>query len=87
MDQLLAGPNELEVDLGMVSAIPPGTEVLGLTIDDGTATIDLSAEFEATGLGTSGEIGLVSQVVFTLTQFSTVETVNITIEGEDRDAI
>ena len=87
LDALLEGPNTLESELGMVSAVPPGTEVLGLAIEDGVATIDLSSEFEATGLGTTGEIGLVSQVVFTLTQFPTVDSVDITIDGEARDAI
>jgi hypothetical protein len=54
---LLEGPNTLESELGMVSAVPPGTEVLGLAIEDGVATIDLSSEFEATGLGTTGRSG------------------------------
>lgn len=87
MEELLAGPNTLETELGMVSGIPAGTEVLGLAVADGVATIDLSSEFETTGLGTTGEIALVSQVVFTLTQFPTVDTVNIWIEGEEREAI
>lgn len=84
---LLAGPNTLETEMAMFSAVPDGTDVLGLTIDGGVATIDLSSEFETTGLGTTGEIGLVSQVVFTLTQFPEVDSVDITIEGEVRDAI
>lgn len=87
MAELLAGPNQLETDLSMVSAIPAGTQILGLNIADGVATIDFSSEFEATGLGTTGEIGLVSQVVFTLTQFPSVNSVNITIEGQERDFI
>lgn len=87
IDALLEGPNELEAELGMVSAIPVGTELLGLTISDGVAAVDLSADVEATGLGTSGEIGLVSQIVFTLTQFPAVDAVDIVIDGEERDAI
>ena len=87
IDALLEGPTELEKELGMVSTIPVGTELLGLTISDGVAAVDLSAEVEATGLGSSGEIGLVSQIVFTLTQFPAVDTVDIVIEGEARDAI
>lgn len=87
MDALIAGPDDLETDLGMVSAIPAGTEVLGIDIAGGVATIDLSSEFEATGLGTAGETGLVAQVVFTLTQFPTVDSVDIRIDGEARDAI
>jgi germination protein M len=87
LEELIAGPNQLETELGMVSAVPGGTEVLGLAIEDGLATVDLSSDFEKSGLGTSGELGLVSQIVFTLTQFPTVDAVTITIAGEDRDAI
>lgn len=87
LEALLAGPNTLESELEMSTAIPEGTDVLGLVIDGGVATIDLSSEFEATGMGTAGEIGLVSQFVFTLTQFPTVDSVDITIDGEVRDAI
>lgn len=87
MDALLAGLNTLETEMRMSSAIPAGTEILGLTIEDGVATVDVSSEFETTGMGTTGEIGLVSQVVFTLTQFPAVDSVDILIEGEARDAI
>lgn len=87
IEELLAGPNTLESEIGMVSGVPPGTELRSIVIADGVATIDFSNEFEASGLGTAGEIGLVAQVVFTLTQFPTVDSVNITIEGEERDAI
>ena len=87
MNLLVFGPNDIEAGLGMVSLVPAGTEVLGLTIDDGVATVDFSSEFEATGLGTAGELALVAQVVYTLTQFSEVDSVNITIEGQARDSI
>jgi germination protein M len=87
IEQLLLGPNTLETEIDMVSAVPPGTELRSINIADGVATIDFSSEFEASGLGTSGETGLVAQVVYTLTQFPTVDSVNIQIEGEDRDTI
>ena len=83
MQALLAGPNELEKSLGMGSAIPDGTEVLGLTIADGVATIDLSREFNDVGTGTSGEMYLLSQVIYTLTQFPGVESVTFIFEGEE----
>lgn len=87
LEALLAGPNTLETELEMSSAVPEGTELLGLTIASGVATVDLSREFETTGLGTTGELGLVSQLVFTLTQFADVDSVDITIDGEVREAI
>lgn len=87
LEALLAGPNQLEAELDMATAVADGTEVLGLTVEDRVATVDLSEEFERPGLGTTGEIGLVAQIVFTLTQFADIDEVDITIEGEPRDVI
>ena len=61
--------------------LPDGTELLGLTIADGTARVDLSAEIENVG-GTFGEMAVLAQLVFTLTQFPTVDEVVLLIEGE-----
>ena len=61
--------------------MPDGTELLGLTIADGTARVDLSSEIEDVG-GTFGETAVLAQLVFTLTQFPTVDEVVLLIEGE-----
>lgn len=83
MRQLLAGP--LEKELGarpaMYTAIPDGTRLLGLSIDNGLATVNLSREFESGG-GTASMSGRLAQVVFTLTQFSSVHTVRFELDGE-----
>ena len=68
-------------DGSLRNLIPEGTEVRGLTITDGIATIDLSDEFAAPG-GSLEEKARLAQVVFTLTQFPTVKGVNLEIEGE-----
>jgi hypothetical protein len=62
------------------SAIPAGTKLLGLTIKNGVATVDLSSEFESGGGRLSARTRL-AQVVYTLTQFSTVHSVLFQIEG------
>ena len=46
---LIAGPTATEEGSGLSSAVPSDTLLLGLDIDDGLATIDLSREFEAGG--------------------------------------
>ena len=57
--------------------------VYGVDIaDDGVATIDLSGEFESGG-GTASMFGRLAQVVYTLTQFPTVESVRFRIDGRD----
>lgn len=81
MEELLVGPRGAETEAGVFTAIPEGTELLDLDISDGTATVDLSSEFED-GSGSSGENMRLAQVVYTLTQFPTVDDVVLEIEGE-----
>ena len=82
MNALLEGPTADE-SAGRVitSAVPAGTQVLGLSIADGVATVDLSSEFEAGG-GSASVLNRLGQVVYTLTQFPTVKSVIFKIEGE-----
>lgn len=63
------------------TAIPPDTELLGLTIKNGVATVDLSTDFDSGGGSASMQYRL-AQVVFTLTQFSTVKSVVFQVEGQ-----
>lgn len=78
---LFEGPSPEEGDAGVYSAVPEGTELRDLRIEGGIATVDLSREFEA-GSGTHSEIFRIAQVVYTLTQFPTVDGVEFRIEGE-----
>jgi spore germination protein GerM len=80
MNGLLAGPDADSAERVLSSAIPAGTRLLGLTIKDGVATVDLSNEFESGG-GSASTIIRLGQVVFTLTQFPTVDSVLFQIEG------
>ncbi|NNC93790.1 MAG: hypothetical protein HKN80_15005 [Acidimicrobiia bacterium] len=80
---LIAGPtaDERAGTPAVSGGLPDGTELLGLTISDATARIDLSSEIEDVG-GTFGEMAVLAQLVFTLTQFPTVGDVVLLIEGE-----
>jgi hypothetical protein len=78
---LLAGPTATEsAERVITSAVPDGSRLLGLTIENGVATVDLSSEFESGGGSLSITVRL-AQVVYTLTQFPTVESVLFEIEG------
>jgi hypothetical protein len=82
MKRLLAGPTSSEGEsFGPSTAIPEGTRLLGLTVKSGIATVNLSTEFDSGGGTTSMQYRL-AQVVYTLTQFSTVKSVVFQIEGE-----
>jgi hypothetical protein len=83
---LLEGPDGFETDIGMGTAIPDGTELLGLTIDRGRATVDLSGKFQSGGGSLSMQLRT-AQVVFTLTQFDTVETITVHIDGTEVEGI
>ena len=65
---LLAGPNEVEGDAGLTTAIPRGTRLIGLDIADGVATVELSKAVT--------DEAAHAQIVHTLTQFPTVERVS-----------
>lgn len=81
MNALLAGPSSKEsAERVITSAVPAGTQLLGLSIADRIATVDLSSEFESGG-GSASVLNRLGQVVFTLTQFPTVDAVLFRIEG------
>jgi len=81
MKALLEGPTATEVEAGMVTCIPQGTTFLGLSIKSGVATVDLSAEYGSGG-GSLSMFTRLAQVVFTLTQFPTVDGVRFKLDGE-----
>ena len=84
MEELLRGPGVVPTEdpVNISTSIPSTTRLLGLSIEDGTATVDLSSEFEGGG-GSASTVGRLQQVVFTLTQFSTVDRVAFRVEGQD----
>jgi hypothetical protein len=81
LDSLLAGPTAAENSAGLSSQIPAGTQLLGLRIVSGTATVNLSPSF--TYGATSATMPLrIAQVVYTLAQFPTVTGVMFEINGQ-----
>lgn len=86
IEALLGGPAGVQGAEGMTSEIPDGTELLGLSIEDGTAVVDLSGAFTSGGGSLSMQLRA-AQVVFTLAQFDTVDEVTFHIDGEEVDAL
>jgi hypothetical protein len=81
MESLLEGPSDTEAAAGISSAIPADTTLLGVTVEDGIATVDLSAEYESGG-GSLSMMMRLAQVVYTLTQFPTVQKVSFELDGQ-----
>lgn len=81
VEELLKGPNAQEKKLGMFTAVPAGTLFLGIAVKDKVATVDLSKEYESGG-GTLSMSLRLAQVVYTLTQFSTIDAVQFKLDGK-----
>jgi Sporulation and spore germination/Immunoglobulin-like domain of bacterial spore germination len=79
---LIDGPNTLDQESGLSSAIPTATKILDLTLDptSKTAKVDFSAAFAPDGAGVP--ITAMAQVVYTLTQFDGIEQTAIEVEGQ-----
>ena len=65
----------------ITTAIPDGTQLLGVSIKNGVATVNLSTEYDSGG-GTASMQYRLAQVVYTLTQFSSVKSVLFQIDGQ-----
>ena len=83
MRELIVGPtaDERAGVPALSSAVPADTMLLGINIEGGLATVDLSREFEAGG-GTFSMAARLAQVVLTMTQFPTVQLVEFHLDGE-----
>jgi Sporulation and spore germination/Immunoglobulin-like domain of bacterial spore germination len=82
----LEGPTPREQAAAVGSQIPAGTQFLGLTVENGIATVDLTSEFESGG-GSASMNMRIAQVVYTLTQFSTVKGVLFELDGQRVDVL
>jgi germination protein M len=78
--RLLAGPNAAETGAGVVSAIPAGTHLRGISISGGVATIDIGRGFAAPADRRSIRMRL-AQLTYTATQFPTVDRVRLEVAG------
>jgi germination protein M len=80
IDSLLSGPTSAEQVMGFASAVPPATKLLGIAIHNGVATVDLTSEFQ-NGAGSRSMQMRLGQIVYTLTQFPTVQKVRFRLDG------
>jgi len=72
---------------GSHSAIPAGTRLLSVNLEDGVATIDVSKEFNAlANRGESTESRAQKELRALLAQFSTVKKMRLTVEGKPFDS-
>ncbi len=85
LEELVKGPGESKK---LQSPIPEGTKVNDINIEDGLCTVDFSKELRDNHWGGStGEMLTVYSIVDVLTQFPTVEKVQILIDGQKVDTL
>jgi len=85
VEWLLAGPTNAEQRRGIETTIPRGIAVVSITVDDGTAKLELDAMASSP---TAADISLrparAAQIVYTLTELSDVSRVSIEVNGTKR---
>jgi spore germination protein GerM len=86
MQALIAGPTDAETAAGLTSALPEGTRYLGTAIEESMATVDLSANIPDTADPAIVREWM-AQVVYTLTQFPTVTSVKIALNGQPIESV
>ena len=81
--QLLAGPSAIEraAHPPVLTAVPPGTRLLGIRIGGGIATVNLSHQF-ASGGGSLSMFMRLGQLTWTVTQFPGVTGVRLQLDGK-----
>jgi hypothetical protein len=77
---LLAGPSAAEGGQGVSSAVPAGTQLLGISMHERVVTVDLTSEF-VTGGDAASERARLAQLVYTVTQFSGIGGMHLRVDG------
>jgi len=78
---LLSGPTADELKRGLITLIPTTTKLLSVSIRGSTAVLSFSEGFMFNSLGIEGYMGQLKQVVYTVTEFTTIHDVQILIDG------
>lgn len=79
------GPVSELLPNGFQAVLPPGTEIFGVNIKDGVAIADFSEQFK--DYRPEDELKILQSITWTLTQFESVETVKIRINGYDQEVM
>ncbi|MFP4376467.1 MAG: GerMN domain-containing protein [Spirochaetales bacterium] len=85
INELLAGPSSSELENGLLNLIPQGSRLLSAAVRDGVAYLNFNQEFRFNNLGAEGTVGQLMQIIYSSTEFPTVQRVQFLIEGEQLD--
>jgi spore germination protein GerM len=82
LQSLLQGLSTDDARGGLLSLVPEGTELRGITIRGETAYIDFNESFRFNAFGSEGYKSQLQQIVFTATEFQNVKSVQFLVNGE-----
>ena len=86
LEMLIEGPTDEEAEeLDISNPMPEGTELNELRVANGVAFADFSQELLDFGGGALNQRTIGGMIDLTLKQFTTVQSVNITVEGQPAD--
>jgi len=86
LEQLFQGPNAQERAKGLGTEIPPDTRLIAASVVDGVANIDVTGPFDDGG-GTLSMTARMAQLVYTATQFPSVDSVRLFMHGTPVEAL
>ncbi len=78
---LIAGPTIDELNAGLLTLLPEDTRLISAAVRDGTAYLNFNEAFRFNPMGVEGLVAQLQQVVFSVTEFTTITRVQILIEG------
>jgi hypothetical protein len=67
---------------GAYKVLSPQTKILGITVEDGLATVNFSRQVLTANVGSKGEALGIQSIVNTLTEFSEIQRVSFLVEGK-----
>ncbi len=85
LNALLEGLTAEELNRGLLNLIPQNTKVRKVWIENSTAHIDFNEALRFNQFGTEGLHAELQQIVYTATEFQTVDAVQILINGKKID--
>ena len=87
LEELLKGPNNEEKTLGFATLIPTNAKLQTFTIEGTVGRPDFTAELDKDVAGSCRVLAIRAQIEKTILQFSTIESVIISIEGRTEDIL
>lgn len=84
LKELVKGPTSSEKNNEIVTNIPSHTKIRNVWIKNNVAYVDLSKDFEFNNYGKESTLFQLKQIIYTATEFSSVNKVQFLINGEKK---